>query len=88
MKEIRIVLTENMFTNICKNGFMRYGSSDISFSKNDIKVLTLGEILDKELDDSLFRFILEDIGMETIIEILKRSPIYSDMTYNINFQKK
>lgn len=83
MKEIRVVLTENMFTNICKNGFMKHGSNDLSFNKNDIKTLSSGEILDKELDNSLFRFILQDIGKETIIEIIKRSPIYSDIAYNL-----
>lgn len=83
MKEIRIVLTENMFTNISKSGFIRHGSTNISFNKNDIKILTSGEILDIELDDSLFRFILQDIGIETIIEIIKRSPIYSDIAYNL-----
>ena len=83
MKEIRVVLTENMFTNICKNGFMKHEANDSSFNKNDIKTLYSGEILDKELDNSLFRFILQDIGKETIIEIIKRSPIYSDIAYNL-----
>lgn len=83
MKEIRIVLTESMFTNICKNGFLKNGTHDISFNKNDIKSLASGNILDKESDDSLFRFILQDIGKETIIEIVKRSPIYSDIAYNL-----
>lgn len=79
MKENRIVVTETMFTNICKNGsFMRMG-----FTKAEIKTISTGQILEKEKEDELFKFALQDIGKDTIIEILKRSPIYSDLAYEL-----
>ncbi len=86
--EIRTLLNEVMFTNICKNGFIKHkskisGTYDVRFTKVDIKNLSTGEILEKDVDDAKLKFMLEDIGIEIIKEVIKRSPIYSDLSKEI-----
>lgn len=88
MKEIRISLTEGMFTNICKHGFIKHqstlsGTYDVRFTRVDIKHLCSGDILEKETDDAVLKFGLQDIGSELIREIVKRSPIYSELAQEI-----
>jgi hypothetical protein len=87
-KEIRASLNEAHFTNICKHGFIKHqstltGTYDIRFTKSDMKKLSEGEILEKEADDATLKFSLQDLGSETIREIVKRSPIYSDLAQEI-----
>ena len=52
IKEIRTLLTEEMFTHVCKVGFISirsidYGKTDIHFHKVDILQLVKGEIVTK-----------------------------------------
>jgi hypothetical protein len=87
-REIRTSLNESMFTNICKYGFVKHqstlsGTYDIRFTKVDMKQLCLGEILEKQTDDSILKFGLQDLGLELIREIVKRSPIYSELAQEI-----
>ena len=87
-REIRTSLNESMFTNICKHGFIRHqstlsGTYDVSFTRIDIKHLCKGEILEKQTDDAVLKFGLQDIGSELIREIVKRSPIYSELAQEI-----
>ncbi len=87
-KEIRTVVTEQLFTNFCKSGFITHkseisGQEDIRFSKNDMMVLATGQILEKETDDTVYKFALQDIGKDLIREIVKRSPIYSELAQEI-----
>ena len=88
MKEIRHSLNEGMFTTICKHGYIKHqstlsGSFDVRFNKNDIKQLTQGVIVEKDADDAVLKFALQDLGQEMIREIVKRSPIYSDLAQEI-----
>jgi len=88
MKEIRNSLNEAMFTNICKHGFIRHqstlsGTFDVRFSKNDMKQLCLGQIVEKDADDAILKFALQDLGLDIIKEVVKRSPIYSDLAQEI-----
>jgi len=88
MKEIRILLNETNFTNLCKSGYFtyrspQYGSIDIRLTKPDMKVITTGDILTKDVGGEIFQIALQDIGLELIREIIKRSPVYSDMYYEI-----
>ncbi len=87
MKEIRTVLTETTFTNLCKKGFIKVstnlGTSTLNFNKTDIVALTTGEIIEKTEDDTTFLFALQDLGVEIIREIVKRSPIFSDLSQEI-----
>lgn len=83
----RISLNETAFTNICKFGNYTYLSKgnttdEIKFTKRDIKYLALGEIVEKKLTNN-YEISLQDIGLELIREIIKRSPIYSDLYYEI-----
>ena len=87
-REIRTSLNEAMFTNICKHGFIRHqstlsGTYDIRFTRVDMKQLCLGEILEKQTDDAILKFALQDLGLEMIREIVKRSPIYSELAQEI-----
>jgi hypothetical protein len=87
-REIRTSLNESMFTNICKHGFIRHqstlsGTYDISFTRIDIKHLCKGEVLEKQTDDAVLKFGLQDIGSDLIREIVKRSPIYSELSQEI-----
>jgi hypothetical protein len=87
-REIRTSLNEAMFTNICKHGFIRHqstltGTYDVSFTRIDMKQLCKGEVLEKQTDDAVLKFGLQDIGSELIREIVKRSPIYSELSQEI-----
>ena len=87
-REIRTSLNEAMFTNICKHGFMKHqstltGAYDIRFTRVDMKQLCSGEVLEKQTDDAVLKFGLQDIGSELIKEIVKRSPIYSELAQEI-----
>ena len=85
IKEIRTVLTEEMFTHVCKVGFISirsndFGKTDINFNKFDILQLVKGEIISKELGTEVFKFALQIIDLEMIKEIVKRSPIFSELS--------
>lgn len=87
MNEIRTVLDEKLFTQICKTGYMIHGAgynaTDVKFTKADITLLSSGEILEKVENDQIFKYMLQDIGFDLIKEIIKRSPIYSELYYEI-----
>lgn len=88
MKKVKTVLNETSFTNLCKIGYIpiasEIGKSDIYFNKSDIKTLIYGgDILEKVQDNRVFLFIMENLDIEYIREILKRSPIYSDIAQEI-----
>jgi len=86
MEEKRISLSEALFTNICKMGFIKDGNFQLNFTSNEIKTLCKGEILEKTYNNwgsnINYKFALQDLGFEMINEILKRSPIYSDLAGN------
>jgi hypothetical protein len=48
-----------------------------------MKQLCKGEVLEKQTDDAVLKFGLQDIGSELIREIVKRSPIYSELAQEI-----
>jgi hypothetical protein len=87
MKETRIILDETSFTNLCKMGYFMHkgqtGTTSITITKNDIKKLSLGEIITKEFSDESIKITLQDIGSYLIKEIIKRSPMFGDLYYEI-----
>ena len=89
MKEKRILLTETTFTNLCKAGYYtavdNNTKSDLYFTKENIKLLATGKVVEKEesYSQTNWMFMLQDIGLDTINEILKRSPIYADLAGNL-----
>lgn len=87
MKQNRILLNESSFTNLCKSGFYTYNSNEtgrdeLSFTRMDIKNLAKGQIIEKNVGN-IYKFALQDIGLELIKEIIKRSPIYSELYYEL-----
>jgi hypothetical protein len=88
IKEIRVLLTEDNFTHLCKIGFIKHqtpelGRFDIQFYKIDIIDLTQGKVVTKQFSEQVIKFMLQDIGIETIREIVKRSPIYYELSNQI-----
>jgi hypothetical protein len=87
IKENRILLTEATFTNLCKMGFIKYqgslGKSEMHFTRLDIIELVNGGIVTKDFTEDVFKIGLQDIGLELIKEIIKRSPIYSELSNSI-----
>ena len=86
-KEIRTVFNEITFTNLCKTGTAKHGidynKTDVYFTKQDIKKLVSGEMVTKNENDQLFLYLLQDLGIELIKEIIRRSPIYGEMYYEL-----
>ncbi len=83
MKEVRILLTEETFTLLCKQGFIlnknsMFNTSQINITKADMEKLINGEIIEKPVDGKDFKIALQDIGFDRIYAILKRSPIYGN----------
>ena len=85
-KEIRILLTEDTFSQLCKIGFVSQrdslGKIDIHFYKNDILELWSGKIVTKIFGE-VFKFALQDLGIDMIREMVKRSPIYYELSNQI-----
>jgi len=87
-REIRVSINEVMFTNICKHGFIKHqstlsGTYDVTFTRIDIKHLCKGDILEKQTDDAILKLALQDLGLEMIREIVRRSPIYSELAQEL-----
>jgi len=84
--EIRILFTEDTFTNLCKNGFIKHqsptqGRLDIHFYKQDLLSLVKGEIVTKEIDtNEVMKFKLQTLDVEQLREIVKRSPVYYELS--------
>jgi hypothetical protein len=87
-KEIRMLLNEYTFTNLCKAGFFMHnsptGKTDVFVNRNDIRTLIKGEILTIPVGEEDFKIALQDIGFTMIREILKRSPLFSELAEEVN----
>ena len=85
--EIRTVLTEDKFSQICKMGFIRqpseFGVDNIYFYKKDILDLSKGEIVTKITTGKVLKFMLVNLDIETIREIVKRSPVFYELSNEI-----
>jgi hypothetical protein len=87
--EIRIVLNESTFTNLVKKGTISDGTNLIQFTNRDMIELCKGKIVEKEIilwtGNIEYKILLQqDISNENINEILKRSPIFSDLAGSFN----
>lgn len=83
-QQININLNEPQFTRLCKMGFITessksYGTEHLHFSKLDIKSLMSGKHVQKECDNKILSFKLSEIDNETIVEIVKRSPLFYEL---------
>lgn len=85
--EIRTSLNETMFSNLCKSGVFTHGTgytrTDVYFTKVDMRDLATGEIVTKNENGQTFQYALQDIGFELVKEIIRRSPIYGEMYYEL-----
>lgn len=93
-KNIRILLNEPNFTQLCKMGYFTHngslGKSDIHITKADMKQIATGKVLVKDsgiLGGDIFEIALQDIGLVLIREILRRSPVFSEMASDVEFNK-
>ena len=86
-KEIRTLFNEITFTNLCKSGVAKHGENytktDVYFTKEDIRKLAKGEMVTKNENNQVFLYLLQNLGIELIKEIIKRSPIYGEMYYEL-----
>jgi endonuclease V-like protein UPF0215 family len=77
------VLNTPQFTQLCKTGFMTKqtseGRSDLQFYSIDMLELCKGKIVEKQLNNETYRFQVVGISNDDIKEIVKRSPIYSNI---------
>lgn len=86
MEEIRILLGENKFTNICKSGFLYYTNNNnhatLYFTKDNILNLTKDEIVSIKSEGLNFKLKLS-LDYELAREIIKRSPLFSELYYEL-----
>lgn len=77
------ILNMPQFTQLCKTGFMTKqtseGRGDLQFYSADILDLCGGKIVEKQLYNENYKFQVVGISNEDIKEIVKRSPIYSNI---------
>ena len=87
IKETRILLTEEKFSQLLKVGFIKHltpsGNVDVYFYKPDIIALSKGEIVTKDYTDEVLKFMLTKLDAETIREMVKRSPIFYELSNQI-----
>jgi hypothetical protein len=88
IKETRFLLNEDRFSQLCKVGHIRYqtisGSTDVTFYKVDILTLSKGEVVSKDLTDEILQFkLIDQLDQENIREIIKRSPIFYELSTQI-----
>lgn len=77
------ILNTPQFTQLCKTGFMTKqtsdGRGDLQFYSADILELCNGKVIEKQLYNETYRFQVVGISNDDIKEIVKRSPIYSNI---------
>ena len=87
MNEIKIVLDEFRFTNFCKLGFIQYKNKnsniEIPLTKLDIKTLFKEDTLEKKYYEDKIVVMLLNIDKHLLKEIIKRSPLFSDLYYEL-----
>jgi hypothetical protein len=87
MQERKILLDEFSFTNVCKFGFIKHlsplGTTNIHISKRDIKDLFEGKMVIKEFTDETIKIAITNLDPVLVKEIIRRSPMFSDLYYEI-----
>lgn len=84
MEANRIILGEPQFSQLCKLGFItrqdeNSNLADIYFNKIDIKNFVDGKIVKKDSTIGQFEFALLNLDKESLVEIVKRSPIFYEL---------
>lgn len=85
--KIDIVLNMAKFTHLCKFAFFvvntETGRFDISIDSSDILKLCRNEIVEKLVYEKTYRFVIDNISNEDLIEIIKRSTMFSGLAEKI-----
>jgi hypothetical protein len=86
MEEINIILNEINFTQICKTGFLTFNSPsgriETYIGKSEMIELMSGSLL-KETNGYNLKLNIVNIDSLMIKEIVKRSPLYSDLVVKL-----
>ena len=89
--EKRILLNDASFTSLAKKGYVIYDAKQITLTTREIALLCQGKIVEKQEMEWTgpidYKIALADIGFEMINEILKRSPIFSELAGNFENYK-
>lgn len=84
---INVSLNNSHFTQVCKSAFFIVntptGRFDISFYSADIISLCKGDIVTKEVYDKVYNFLVVGINDEDLVEIVKRSTMFSGLVEQI-----
>lgn len=84
---INVALNNPQFTQVCKSAFFIVntptGRFDISFHSNDILSLCKGDIVTKEVYDKIYKFLVVGINEEDLVEIVRRSTMFSSLVEKI-----
>jgi hypothetical protein len=84
--EKRILLNDVTFTSLVKKGYVIYDSKEITLTSREVASLCQGKIVEKQEMEWTgpvdYKIALADIGFDMINEILKRSPIFSELAGN------
>lgn len=79
----RVAVDYNVFTQVCKMGYLAYGLPtgriEISFTRVDIQKMCAGEIVEKDHYGKIFLFMIIGVERTDVIEILKRSPLFQQL---------
>jgi len=76
MKEIRILLTEEDFANLCKTGFVEFQRLKIEITSEQFDELIEGKIVSTIYFGQPIKIALQDIGYNRIAKYLNTSTIY------------
>lgn len=90
MSNIKIELNEINFTHVCKTGSLSYGHGydriELRLTSKDMIALSNSEVVIKESNmySDIFEISIVNIEKDVIREIIKRSPIFSQLYYDIH----
>lgn len=87
---INVALNNAQFTQVCKTGFFvtntPTGRFDITFNSIDMLSLCKGSVVTKEVYDKTYNFLVVGINDEDLVEIVKRSTMFSSLVEKIKSQ--
>ena len=87
---INVALNNAYFTQVCKMAFFNIntptGRFDITFNSIDMLSLCKGGVVTKQVYDKTYNFLVVGINDEDIVEIVKRSTMFSSLVEKIKSQ--
>ena len=84
---INVTLNNAYFTQVCKTAFFNIntptGRFDIIFNSIDMLSLCKGGVVTKQVYDKTYKFLVVGINDEDLVEILRRSTMFSSLVEKI-----